>query len=424
MSENVSLAPRSGALDLIMGVLSERRGLSDVIARAPENFRTLSAAERARAQRLALETFRSRGRADHHLRHALRKTPPEPVMWILRLALVEMHVLGAPAHGVIHDAVELTRHAGLPKLSGLVNAVLRHADKGLDWASAPVPRLPDWLRGALQNAYGAKGTAAIEAAHQFAPPLDLTLKGACPEGLEGQRLPTGTLRLNAPGQITALPGYEEGAWWVQDAAAALPAQLLHDMDGARILDICAAPGGKTLQLAAQGAHVTALDISAHRMERLRENLARTGLKAEIVVADALDWRPEHPFDAVLLDAPCSATGTIRRHPELPLIRAKEDVIALRALQAALLDRVLDPATGLLQRGGRVVYCTCSLLPAEGEDQVAAALKRHKAKSLSADLPGLPESWRLPDGAVRTRPDYWAEYGGLDGFYIAQLQQLA
>ena len=421
MADTSSLAPRAAALDLIVAVLTDKRGLGEVVARPPDSFAALPPADRARAQRLALETFRAHGRADHHLRRALRKTPPASVMWILRMALTEMHVMGAPAHGVIHDAVEMTRHAGVSKLAGLVNAVLRQTGAGLDWAAAPVPRLPDWLRGALQNAYGAKGTAAIEAAHQAPPPLDLTLKGDRSEGLEGVALPTGSLRLHAPGQITTLPGYSDGAWWVQDAAAALPAQLLRDMRGARILDLCAAPGGKTMQLAAQGAQVTALDLSPARMARLRDNLARTGLEAEIVVADARDWRPARPFDAVLLDAPCSATGTLRRHPELPLIRGKEDVQALRGLQAALLDRVLDPGTGLVRQGGRVVYCTCSLLPSEGEDQVAAALARHDARIIPADLPGLPEGWRLPSGALRTRPDYWAELGGLDGFYIAHLQ---
>ena len=423
MSDTSSLAPRAAAHDLIAAVLEGRRSLSEVIARAPDSFAALPPEGRARAQRLASETFRHMGRADHHLRRALRKTPPEPVMWVLRMAVIEMHVVGAPAHGVINDAVDLTRRAAQPRLDGLVNAVLRQLSDGLDWASAPVPRLPGWLRGALQNAYGAKVTAAIEAAHLVPAPLDLTLRGTSPEGLEGEILPTGSLRLRDPGQISALPGYDAGQWWVQDAAAALPARLLGDVAGLRVLDLCAAPGGKTMQLAAQGAHVTALDISAARMVRLRENLARTQLQADLVVADALEWQPEAPFDAILLDAPCSATGTLRRHPELPLIRMKEDVKSLQALQAALLDRVLDPAHGLLRPGGRVVFCTCSLLPSEGSDQIAAALARHTVQVVPPDLPGLPQEWRLPDGCLRTRPDYWAERGGLDGFFIAVLQHM-
>ena len=421
MADTSSLAPRAAALDLIGAVLDGRRSLSEVMARAPDSFAALPPEARARAQRLATEAFRHQGRADHHLRRALRKAPPEPVMWVLRMALIEMHVLGAPGHGVINDAVDLTRRAGHPRLDGLVNAVLRQFRAGFDWASAPAPRLPGWLRGALQNAYGAKVTAAIEAAHLIPAPLDLTLRDARPEGLEGTLLPTGSLRLRDPGQISALPGYDTGAWWVQDAAAALPARLLGDVTGLRVLDMCAAPGGKTMQLAAMGARVTALDISAARMARLRENLARTQLQAEIIVADALEWQPDEPFDAILLDAPCSATGTVRRHPELPLIRTKEDVKALQSLQAALLNRVLDPAHGLLRLGGRVVFCTCSLLPSEGSDQIAAAVARHSVQVVPTDMTGLPEEWRLPDGCLRTRPDYWAELGGLDGFFIAVLQ---
>lgn len=422
MAETTSLAPRAAALDLIAAVLAERRGMAEVLARPPESFRALPPEGRARAQRLAVAALRGMGRADIHLRRALRKAPPDPVMWVLRSALAEMHVLGAPAHGVIRDAVDLTRRADAPHLAGLTNAVLRELGDGLDWASAPVPRLPGWLRGALQNAYGAKVTAAIEAAQQTPPPLDLTLKGDMPPGLMGAMLPTGSLRLHTPGQISALPGYAEGAWWVQDAAAALPARLLADLGRARVLDIGAAPGGKTMQLAAQGAQVTALDISAPRMRRLQENLARTGLVAETVMADALDWQPAQPFDAILLDAPCSATGTLRRHPELPLIRGSAEVKSLVALQAQLLDRVLDPAQGLLAPGGRVVFCTCSLLPAEGEAQIAAALDRHSARVLPVDLSGVPQEWLLPDGSLRTRPDYWAGKGGLDGFFIAHLQQ--
>ncbi len=418
------MAPRAAALDLIGAVLEDRRSLSEVLATPPARFRALPPEGRARAQRLALEGFRQMGRADAHLARALRKTPPEPVRWVLRLALIEMQGLGAPAHGVINDAVALTKAGPFPRLAGLVNAVLRQVTDGIDWTAGPAPRLPDWLRGRLLNAYGAQVTAAIEAAHLRPPPLDLTLKGARPEGLAGALLPTGSLRLDAPGQITQLPGYSEGAFWVQDAASALPVQLLGDVAGLRVLDLCAAPGGKTMQLAARGAQVTALDLSAPRMTRLRENLTRTGLAAEIVVADALDWRPAQPFDAVLLDAPCSATGTIRRHPELPLIRGGAEIKALHALQARLLDRVLDPAQGLRAPDGRAVYCTCSLLPSEGEEQIAAALARHAATLRPVTLPGLPSEAHLPSGAIRTRPDFWPEIGGMDGFFMAMIAPAA
>jgi 16S rRNA (cytosine967-C5)-methyltransferase len=422
-----SVAPRQAALELIEAVLTTQRGLSDILVHPPASFADLSGPDRARAQRLAQEAFRHHGRADSLLKRALRKTPPDAVLWTLRLAVVEMGALGAPAHGVINDAVSICRDwAQMPGLSALVNAVLRQIAGSIatDWPAAPTPRLPGWLRGALQNAYGAKGTAAIEAAHLTPPPLDLTLRDARPEGLEGTLLPTGTLRLPATGQVTALPGFTDGAWWVQNAAAALPVRLLAPRMGERVLDLCAAPGGKTLQLAAAGAEVTALDLSGPRLARLADNLARTNLHADIVTADALHWQADHPFDAIVLDAPCSATGTIRRHPDLPYARDRAAVKALVALQAALLDRVLDPAQGLLRAGGRVVYCTCSLLPEEGEDQVRAALTRFPhLRLVPPALDGLPQEWITPEGAVRTRPDYWPDLGGLDGFFIAQFQHM-
>ena len=423
-----SIAPRAAAWGLIAQVLIHKRGLSDVLANPRADFAELPPADRARAQRLCAEAFRHHGRADILLRRALRKTPSEPVLWILRLAVVEMCEFGAPAHGVINDAVTMTReHADEPRLAAMVNAVLRQiaALPPSDWTATPVPRLPSWLRGALQNAYGAKVTAAIEAAHMTPPLLDLTLRGAVPDGLQGQLLPMGSLRLPAGGQVTTIPGYHDGQWWVQNAAAALPARLLRAQSGEHVLDLCAAPGGKTLQLAAAGAQVTALDISAPRLARVTQNLMRTGLEARVVAADALHWRPDAPFDAILLDAPCSATGTIRRHPDLPFCRDRAQVKDLIALQAALLDRALDPAFGMLRPGGRVVYCTCSLLPDEGEDQAKAALARHPdVRIVPADIDGLPDDWRSPDGGIRTRPDHWADLGGVDGFYIVQFQHLA
>jgi 16S rRNA (cytosine967-C5)-methyltransferase len=227
-------------------------------------------------------------------------------------------------------------------------------------------------------------------------------------------LPTGSVRVQGAGQVSALPGFAEGAWWVQDAAAAMAVPMLGDVKGMRVLDLCAAPGGKTMQLAAAGAMVTALDISGPRMGRVRDNLARTGLEAELVVADALHWQPEAPFDAILLDAPCSATGTIRRHPDLQYIKDGSELAALVALQAQMIERAL----GFLKPGGRMVYCTCSLLPDEGEAQLAAALARHPGLSVvRTAVPGVPPEWFTPEGALRLRPDYWAESGGMDGFFM-------
>jgi 16S rRNA (cytosine967-C5)-methyltransferase len=199
----------------------------------------------------------------------------------------------------------------------------------------------------------------------------------------------------------------------------MAARLLNAQPGEAVLDLCAAPGGKTMQLADAGARVTALDISAPRLERLRENLARTGLQAEVVVADALEWAPATPYDAILLDAPCSATGTIRRHPDLPHVKDGSDLPALISLQAALMDRAL----GWLKPGGRLVFCTCSLLPEEGEHQLAAALSRHPGLSvLRPDLPGIAPEWITPAGGLRLRPDHWADLGGMDGFFMVCLTQ--
>lgn len=374
----------------------------------------LPPAERARARRLATDALRQVEPADRRLAPFLRKAPPPEVRAILRLATVEL-ASGAAAHGVVNSAVSLARSdRRSASYAGLVNAVLRRLPPGP--FDGPAQRLPRWLRQPLVHAWGREAVAAIEAVAALTPPLDLSFRpGAVLP--EGRLLPTGSLRIEAPGQVSALPGYAEGGWWVQDAAAALPARLLAPGPGARVLDLCSAPGGKTLQMAAMGARVTALDISAPRIERLRANLARTGLTAEVVVADALAWVPEAPFDAILLDAPCSATGTIRRHPDLPFVKDDGDLPGLIALQAALLDRAL----GWLAPGGRLVFATCSLLPDEGEGQLAAALARHPGlRVLPADLPGMAPEWVSPQGGLRLRPDHWADRGGIDGFFMVAL----
>jgi 16S rRNA (cytosine967-C5)-methyltransferase len=277
--------------------------------------------------------------------------------------------------------------------------------------------LPGWLRQALVARYGKVAVGRMEEVQAGAPPVDITLRAGAAGPAGAEVLPTGSLRLAWGGQVSALPGFAEGAFWVQDAAAALAVKLLGDVRGLCVLDLCAAPGGKTLQLADGGAEVTALDISGPRLGRLRENLARTGLQARIVTADALQWEPEALFDAVLLDAPCSATGTIRRHPDLPFLREPTDIPGLVALQGQLMDRALR----FVKPGGRLVYCTCSLLQDEGEGQVAAALARHPGLvMLKPDVAGIEAGW-MTDRGLRLRPDYWAERGGMDGFYMACLQ---
>nr|WP_198666104.1 transcription antitermination factor NusB [Tropicimonas sp. IMCC34043] len=418
------MAARQLALDLLMGAWEDGMMLSEM--ESHPHFADAPPEVRARAGRLARTTLRHAGRADAALKPFLQRAPKPPIRALLRLAAVEMLGEGAAAHGVVNAAVTLARRQQ-PGAAAMVNAVLRRlADAGPEgWLAAHPQRLPGWLRGRLGAAWGNARVARMEAVFEAAPPLDLTMRatdGDWAERLGAEALPTGSLRLAAPGQISTLPGYAEGAWWVQDAAAALPARLLAPQPGQRVLDLCAAPGGKTLQLAAAGAAVTALDISEARLVRLRENLARTGLSAEVVVADALDWHPEAPFDAILLDAPCSATGTIRRHPDLPFVKDSASIKPLVALQAALIDRAVE----MLAPGGRLVFCTCSLLPDEGEAQLSAALGRHPEltpdEGALAAVSGMPRDWHAGPAALRTTPEMWADRGGLDGFFVAALRK--
>ncbi len=413
---------RRVAVELLGDVTGHRRLLSEAL---PRRTAPLPPAERARARRLALTTLRAMDRADRMLGPHLAKRPPARVFNILRLGTTEICELGVPAHAVVNAAVSLAggdKHTA--RLKGLVNAVLRkvagEADK---WACLPIPRLPRWLRKPLIADYGKAAVEAMEAAHYRGAPLDLSARGDAREvaaATGGRLLPTSSVRLAEWGQVSALPGYGDGAWWVQDAAAALPARALAPAPGARVLDMCAAPGGKTLQLAAAGARVTALDISASRLKRLEENLARCRLAAELVVADALEYDAP-AFDAILLDAPCSATGTIRRHPDLPHAKAGSDFPTLFSLQEELIDKAL----GLLRPGGRLVYCTCSLLIDEGEEQIRDALACHQnltAEPEALALPGIEAAWLSAEGGLRLRPDYWADRGGMDGFYIAALRK--
>ena len=405
--------PRRAALALLAAV---REGAT--LTEAAGSFDALSPADRARAQRLAATALRFGGRADAVLAPLLHRAPRAETADLLRLAVTEMLALGEAPHGVVNAAVAAAR-AGGPKAAaaaGMVNAVLRRAAEAqAAWDAAPPTRLPDWLRSPLAARWGEAVAAAIEAAHETAPPIDLTGKPGAT--LPGEALPTGSHRLPPGARVSTLPGYDSGDWWVQDAAAALPVRLLDPRAGERIADLCAAPGGKTMQIAAAGAQVTAIDLSQGRLERVAENLRRTGLTADLVAADATAWRPETLLDAVLLDAPCSATGTIRRHPELPLIRDGAMIPDLVRVQAALIDHALS----LLKPGGRLVYAVCSLHPAEGEAQLAAARTRHPGLVVEPpDLPGLDPAW-VVDGAIRTRPDHWADRGGLDGFFIVRLR---
>ncbi|HHI71730.1 MAG TPA: methyltransferase domain-containing protein, partial [Rhodobacteraceae bacterium] len=413
--------PRRAAVRLLDGVLGKGALLPELLVTGALD--KLDPSEKARAQRLAMETLRWMDRADRMLGPFLQRKPDLTVHNVLRLSVVELCVDGAAAHGVVNSAVSMVKADKVHhRASGMVNAVLRKIDVAA-WDKLPLPRLPKWLRKPLVADYGKKTVEAMEASFAKGAPLDLTPKGdaaALAKAVDGTVLPTGSVRVQGAGQVSALAGYEAGNWWVQDAAAAIPAKVLNAQAGERVLDMCAAPGGKTMQLAAAGADVVAIDVSKKRMMRVRDNLQRTGLDATLRVTDALEWR-EALFDAILLDAPCTATGTIRRHPDLPHAKDGTDFPTLFALQ----ERMIDHALSQLKPGGRLVFCTCSLLPDEGEIQIEDALKRHKDITVEPiTLEGLDPAWATPEGGLRLRPDYWADMGGMDGFYIALLRKTA
>ena len=413
---------RQGAVILLDAVLGDQCMMFDALARP--DIQTLPAPDRAQAQRLANEVLRGLERADRLLEEHLRRSPPLTVLNTLRLGVVEL-CSGAAAHGVVNSLVDLiAAHPKHRRLKGLVNAVLRKMAgvAPTAWPKMRMPRLPGSLRDPLVEVWTAETVAAMEAAHFQGAAVDLTLKPGA--GLSGEvparPLPTGSYRLEGGAQISALAGFDTGDWWVQDAAAAMPARLLAVKPGEQVLDLCAAPGGKTMQLSSMGADVTAVDVSGARLRRLRENLTRTNLMATVLEVDL--FTVAETYDAVLLDAPCSATGTIRRHPDLPFAKSEMTFADLVALQR----RMLDHAWALVRPGGRLVYCTCSLLPEEGETQAEAALQRLPDVSVDTKqrdaLPGVEASWHSPEGGLRLRPDFWADWGGLDGFYMIRLNK--
>lgn len=386
--------------------------------------------DRARAMALARAVMRWLGPADEVLRRFVKRPPDAPVRAILRLATVEMLARDEAPHGVVDASVEIAKSSrSTAKAAGLVNAVLRRvAESGpAIWAELDFARLatPDWLWRQLRADWGKDAARAIALAHLSAPPTDLTPRADAEDWaakLGGRVTPSGSIRLDRAGQLTGAPGYDEGGWWAQDAAAAIPARLAGPGEGRRALDLCAAPGGKTMQLAAAGWRVTALDASEPRMGRVAENLRRTGLEAETIVADALEWRPETPFDLVLLDAPCTATGTIRRHPELQRIRDGSGLDAAVTGQA----RLLGAAWEMVAPGGRLIYATCSLNRAEGEAQVAAFLETTPSAervAVTADETGDPKLIAR-SGDFRARPDFWPQIGGMDGFFAARIVRRA
>ncbi len=432
----VGLPARKAAVELLTTVLVKKQPLDEILSRslAVGWMFNLPQRDRALTRAIVATALRRRGQIDAVLDRFLDRGLPKnagALYPILLSAAAQLIFLKTPPHAAIDLAVRTAQgDARARRYDKLVNAVLRRvASEGEGIAAslnAARINTPDWLWTRWLSFYGETRAYEIAAANLVEPPLDVTVKRdpeLWAERLEGRVLPTGSVRLLAKGRIEQLPGYTQGAWWVQDTAAALPARLLGPVAGSCVADLCAAPGGKTAQLASAGASVVAVDISERRLRMLTENLARLGLEATTIAADAANWSPEMHFDAVLLDAPCTATGTIRRHPDIPYLKSAKDIEDMTALQA----RLLDNAARLLKPGGRLVYATCSLEPEEGEAQIAALLARNPDLALE---PIFPEEvfgqtdWVPSSGCLRTLPFQLKldgpEWSGLDGFFAARL----
>jgi 16S rRNA (cytosine967-C5)-methyltransferase len=425
---DTGLATRKAAVELLRAVLAQRRPIDEALD-AHLALQGMEPRDRAFTRLLLTTTLRRLGQIDALIDSAL-KTPlargAAPVRDVLRLGLAQRLFLATPSHAAVDTSVELAGLTGFAGMKGLVNAVLRRlAEDGpalLAGQDAARLNTPDWLWSRLADSYGAATAAAIAEAHLHEAPLDLSVK-ADPElwavQLDARPLPTGTLRREAGGMVPDLPGFAEGAWWVQDAAATLPALLLGDVDGKKVIDLCAAPGGKTMQLAAAGAKVIAVEIDSVRGARIAENLARTKLAAEIVQSDARDFQGTAPL--VLIDAPCTATGTIRRHPDLPWIKGAADV----TVSAGMAYEILESGAAMVEPGGTLVFAVCSLEREEGEEQIASFLATHPDFSrvpITADEVFGHSEWITQDGDLRTLPYYLGDKGGMDGFYAARLKR--
>jgi 16S rRNA (cytosine967-C5)-methyltransferase len=432
------LPARRIAADILDSVLRRHRPLDELLdgGAAPSGLGALAHRDRALVRRLVATVLRRLGTLRHLLGLFLDRGLPADaprLETVLLVGAAQILWLDVPDHAAVDLAVRLARaDPRAARYAGLANAVLRrigrNGEQRLRALDGAMLDTPDWLMARWARNYGAETARAIAVAHGHEPALDLTVKSDPAHwaaAFGGRVLPTGSVRAIVHGPVPSLPGYGEGAWWVQDAAAALPARLLGDIADKSVADLCAAPGGKTAQLAAAGARVVAVDRAQPRLERLRQNLARLALSADIVNADVAQWQAG-PFDAVLLDAPCSSTGTIRRHPDVPWLKRESDIAALAAVQRALLARAVE----LLKAGGVLVYCTCSLEPEEGVeiiDELLARDPRLRRLPIAAAEVGGAEEFVTPAGDLRTLPcqltDPDPRMAGLDGFFAARIERV-
>jgi 16S rRNA (cytosine967-C5)-methyltransferase len=438
-SEVPGLAARRIAADILDGVLHKHRTLDEQLdgAAAHPGLKNLSDRDRALMRRLVGTILRRLGTLGHVLSRLLDRGIPTDApraQSALLIGAAQILWMDVPDHAAVDLSVRLVQSdRRAAKYAGLVNAVLRRcAREGhplIEEVKSQTLDVPPWLLARWITHYGEAVARDIAVAISHEPSLDMTVKSDAEQWatrLHGEILPTGSVRTLLQGSVTMLPGFTEGQWWVQDAAAALPARLFGDVGGKTIVDLCAAPGGKTAQLVQAGARVTAIDRSPSRMARLRDNLARLTLEAETVVADAADWLGQNGnagFDGILIDAPCTSTGTIRRHPDVSWLRQEADIAALAAQQ----KRLLQKAVAVLKPGGMLVYCTCSLEPEEGEQAISALLATEPAMRRvlieAGEVAGLTEILTA-EGDLRTLPCHLPHHdprlGGLDGFYAARL----
>lgn len=427
---------RKAALTLLTGVLVKKTPLDYLMDEDEGGFlEALEKRDRAFVHALVATTLRNLGSIDFAIDAAMDRPLREKAMRarnVLRLAVAQIYFLNVPDHAAVDIAVQQADvHRSSKPFKSLVNAVLRRilreGDTLKETALARGNTPPQFFRQ-WKNAWGKRAADKIATAHMSEAPLDITLKSqkdaeGWAKKLGGTLLPTGSIRLTDAAPVPELPGFTEGDWWVQDAAAAMPAKLFGDLGGQRALDLCAAPGGKSAQLAAQGARVTAIDKSRSRLERVDENMNRLGLKIETLKKDAAKFAPDDLFANVLLDAPCTATGTVRRHPDVVHLKTRDDITSLSAVQSTL----LDAAATMTAPGGTLVYCTCSIEPEEGEEQITAFLERHQDFTLNGIAPqevGGQEGFLTKRGEIRTLPFVWDEHGGIDGFYAARLKKSA
>ncbi|MEL6370431.1 MAG: transcription antitermination factor NusB [Pseudomonadota bacterium] len=426
-------AARGAALDLL-DLIRKGRSLDEALDSC-RTFDALEGPDRGFSRALVSAVLRRRGSLDHVIGAFVDRPLPEKsyrIMDILRLVGAQTLFLGTPDHAAVSVAVAQAKALQETQgYAGLVNAVGRKmASRGAkileDLPAGTRGRLdtPAWLWRSWEKVYGPPVTRKIVEAHTREAPLDLTVKtkadhSKIAEALSGSAIGPVTVRLSENPGVSSIDGYDRGDWWVQDLAASLPATLFGHLEGKTVFDLCAAPGGKTLQLAAQGANVVAVDQGGFRLKRLQENLARVAVTAETVKADVLSWEPGVQADAVLLDAPCTATGTIRRHPDIPWSKTADDLAGLSRIQADMIDKAIS----LLKDGGMLIYCVCSLQAEEGEHQIRAALARHgnvhRAPVMPDELPGLQIAINR-DGDLRTLPFYMSEHGGMDGFFASRL----